>query len=240
MTHFTSFELVYGRKAMLSIKQKILFYSTKTITKENFKATLYYKMYQLMETLENNRKTAADNISNTQKQQKKRHNNCLFEQPIEFKIEDQILLYCTKAEKQWSGKFDPKWDSPFHIHKALGNRAYKLQLEDRILKKTEGEEEKGKEQEKNYKRRYLVSELEKIKETLACRTELPETGKWTLDNAQEWKKKLPLAYWFYKIGEQLDLKTPYEDFNQKMFNKEAIQQQHTDYTPPSNIAQMYY
>ncbi|KAG9301333.1 hypothetical protein G9A89_018005 [Geosiphon pyriformis] len=38
------------------------------------------------------------------------------------------------------------------------------------------------------------------------------------------KEKLPPAYWFYKIEEQLDLKTPYEDLSQKTFNKEAIQQ----------------
>ncbi|KAG9288093.1 hypothetical protein G9A89_017688 [Geosiphon pyriformis] len=54
---------------------------------------------------------------------------------MEFKIGDQVLLHHTKAEKQWSGKFDPKWDSSFHIHEALGNRAYKLRLENRILKK---------------------------------------------------------------------------------------------------------
>ncbi|KAG9286175.1 hypothetical protein G9A89_010189 [Geosiphon pyriformis] len=54
---------------------------------------------------------------------------------MEFKIGDQILLHHTKVEKQWSRKFDPKWDSLFHIYKALGNGAYKLQLENRILKK---------------------------------------------------------------------------------------------------------
>ncbi|KAG9294673.1 hypothetical protein G9A89_008152 [Geosiphon pyriformis] len=100
-------------------KIKILSYPTETITEENFKATL----------------TAADNISNAQKQQKKRHDNCLSKQLMKFKIGDQVLLYCTKAEKQWSGKFNPKWDGLFYIHKALGNEAYKLQLEDRILKK---------------------------------------------------------------------------------------------------------
>ncbi|KAG9285767.1 hypothetical protein G9A89_013192 [Geosiphon pyriformis] len=46
----------------------------------------------------------------------------------------------------------------------------------------------------------------------------------TPDNTQKWKEKLPLAYWFYKIGKQLDLKTLYKDLSQKIFNKEAIQQ----------------
>ncbi|KAG9304193.1 hypothetical protein G9A89_019755 [Geosiphon pyriformis] len=200
-----------------------------------------------MEMLENNRKTAAGNISHAQERQKERHDKHLSEQPMEFKIGDQVLLHCTKTKKQWSEKFDRKWDSPFHIHEVLGNGAYKLRLEDRILKKAMwekklplaegGEKEGGKEREKGYKRRYLVPELEEIKKALARGTKLPETREWTPDNAQEWKERLPPAYWFYKIGEQLDLKTLYEDFSQKMFNKEAIQQQHTDYTLPSNIAQ---
>ncbi|KAG9292722.1 hypothetical protein G9A89_008310 [Geosiphon pyriformis] len=39
---------------------------------------------------------------------KKRHDNQLSDKPVEFKIEDKVLLHCTKVEKQWSGKFDPK------------------------------------------------------------------------------------------------------------------------------------
>ncbi|KAG9285810.1 hypothetical protein G9A89_013235 [Geosiphon pyriformis] len=66
--------------------------------------------------------------------------------------------------------------------------------------------------------------LKEIKEALVHGTKLPETEEWTPDNAQEWKERLPSAYWFYKIGEQLDLKTLYEDLSQKTFNKEAIQQ----------------
>ncbi|KAG9302198.1 hypothetical protein G9A89_020632 [Geosiphon pyriformis] len=91
---------------------------------------------------------------------------------MEFKIGDQVLLHCTKAEKQ----------------------------------------------------RYLVPELEDIKKALVHGTKLPKIREWTPDNAQEWKEKLPPAYWFYKIGKQLDLKTSYEDLSQKTFNKEAMQQ----------------
>ncbi|KAG9296603.1 hypothetical protein G9A89_015195 [Geosiphon pyriformis] len=87
-----------------------------------------------------------------------------------------------------------------------------------------GGKEGDKEQEKDYKRRYLVPKLKKIKEALARETELPKTEKWTLDNPQEWKKRLFPANWFYKIEKQLDLKTPYKNFSQKTFNKEAIQQ----------------
>ncbi|KAG9295158.1 hypothetical protein G9A89_006139 [Geosiphon pyriformis] len=261
---FTLFELVYGKKATLPIEQVILSYPTETINEENFETTLYQRTYQLMETLENNQRTIADNISHTQEQQKERHDKHLSEQPMEFKIEDQ--------------------DGPFHIHEALRNRAYKLQLKDKILKKVAhgnrlkiyhvkqellssvpqlrtqislirpedilqdlepiivikiAEEGKTKVQlelnilfpthhlKDNVREKiafgYLVPELEEIKKALAYETELPKTG------------ELPPAYWFYKIGEQLDLKIPYEDLSQKTFNKEAIQQQHTDYTSPFNI-----
>ncbi|KAG9290878.1 hypothetical protein G9A89_011028 [Geosiphon pyriformis] len=50
-------------------------------------------------------------------------------------IGDKVLLHHTKAEKQWSGKFDPKWDGPFYIKKILGNGAYKLRLDNKILTK---------------------------------------------------------------------------------------------------------
>ncbi|KAG9298008.1 hypothetical protein G9A89_018836 [Geosiphon pyriformis] len=87
-----------------------------------------------------------------------------------------------------------------------------------------GGEKRGKERKKDYKRRYLVPKLEEIKEALAYGTKLSKTGEWILDNVQEWKERLLPAYWFYKIGEQLDLKTPYKDLSQKTFNKKAIQQ----------------
>ncbi|KAG9293357.1 hypothetical protein G9A89_007603 [Geosiphon pyriformis] len=79
-----------------------------------------------METLENTWQKAADNIQKLQEKQKKRHNNQLSEKPVEFKIEDKVLLHHTKVKKQWSGKFDSKWDRLFHIKKILGNRTYKL------------------------------------------------------------------------------------------------------------------
>ncbi|KAG9303399.1 hypothetical protein G9A89_013725 [Geosiphon pyriformis] len=50
-------------------------------------------------------------------------------------IEDKVLLHHTKEEKQWNGKFDPKWDGSFHIEKILGNGAYKLRWDNKILAK---------------------------------------------------------------------------------------------------------
>ncbi|KAG9294546.1 hypothetical protein G9A89_008657 [Geosiphon pyriformis] len=50
-------------------------------------------------------------------------------------MENKVLLHRTKAEKQWSGKFENKWDGPFYIHEILGNGSYKLRLDDKILAK---------------------------------------------------------------------------------------------------------
>ncbi|KAG9299897.1 hypothetical protein G9A89_005426 [Geosiphon pyriformis] len=39
-----------------------------------------------------------------------------------------------------SGKFDSKWDRPFHIKEILGNGAYKLRLDNKILTKAAHED----------------------------------------------------------------------------------------------------
>ncbi|KAG9291682.1 hypothetical protein G9A89_022101 [Geosiphon pyriformis] len=70
------------------------------------------------ETLENKQRRTADNIQKSQETQKERHD----------------------TEKQWSGKFDPKWDGPFHIEEILGNGAYKLRLDNKILTKAAHED----------------------------------------------------------------------------------------------------
>ncbi|KAG9290034.1 hypothetical protein G9A89_010340 [Geosiphon pyriformis] len=99
-TQATPFELVYDRTATLPVEIKVNTYSTKPIIEDNFQKTLLRRTYDLMEILENKWQKAADNIQKSQEKQKKRHNNQLPEKPVEFKIEDKVLLYCTKAEKQ--------------------------------------------------------------------------------------------------------------------------------------------
>ncbi|KAG9288623.1 hypothetical protein G9A89_006724 [Geosiphon pyriformis] len=99
-TQATLFELIYGRTAILPVKREINTYLAKPITEENFQKTLLRRTYNLMETLENKQRRAADNIQKSQEKQKKRHNSQLLNKPVEFKIGDKVLLYHTKAEKQ--------------------------------------------------------------------------------------------------------------------------------------------
>ncbi|KAG9287691.1 hypothetical protein G9A89_004094 [Geosiphon pyriformis] len=104
----TLFELIYDRTTTLPVEIEVKTYPTEPITEENFQKTLLKKTYNLMETLENTQRKTADNIQKSQEKQKEKHDNQLPEKPVEFKIRDKVLLYCTKVEKQWSRKFDPK------------------------------------------------------------------------------------------------------------------------------------
>ncbi|KAG9284379.1 hypothetical protein G9A89_023636 [Geosiphon pyriformis] len=131
----TLFELVYSRTAILPVEIEVNTYSAKPITEDNFQETLLRRVYDLMETLENKWQKTANNIQILQEKQKERHDNQLPEKPVEFKIGDKVLLHCTKAEKQWNRKFDPKWNRPFYIKKILENRSYKLKWDNKILAK---------------------------------------------------------------------------------------------------------
>ena len=49
----------------------------------------------------------------------------------DFGRSDTYDRYC----KQWSGKLDPKWKGPYHIHDIIGNGAYKIrELNGKVLK----------------------------------------------------------------------------------------------------------
>ncbi|KAG9306824.1 hypothetical protein G9A89_005725 [Geosiphon pyriformis] len=77
----------------------------------------------------------ATHIEHSQAQQKEQHDDKLPPVTNEFKIGNKVLLHRTKAEKQWSGKFENKWDGLFFIHEVLSNRSYKLRLDNKILAK---------------------------------------------------------------------------------------------------------
>ncbi|KAG9302200.1 hypothetical protein G9A89_020634 [Geosiphon pyriformis] len=89
ITQATPFELIYGRTATLPVEIEVNTYPIEPITEENFQETLLRKTYDLMETLENKQKRAANNIQKLQEKQKKRHDDQLLDKPVEFKIEDK-------------------------------------------------------------------------------------------------------------------------------------------------------
>ncbi|KAG9291079.1 hypothetical protein G9A89_012951 [Geosiphon pyriformis] len=104
----TSFNFTYGRTATLPINFTVETYPVQPINEENFQETLQRRAYTLFTTLEGKKKIAATHIEHSQAQQKKRHDNKLLLITNEFKVENKVLLHRTKAEKQWSGKFENK------------------------------------------------------------------------------------------------------------------------------------
>ncbi|KAG9307868.1 hypothetical protein G9A89_003518 [Geosiphon pyriformis] len=95
----------------------------------------YQRAYTLLSILEGKQRIATTYIEHSQAQQKERHDDKLSSVINKFKIGNKVLLHRTKAEKQWSGKFENKWDGLFFIHEVLGNGSYKLRLDDKILAK---------------------------------------------------------------------------------------------------------
>ncbi|KAG9296541.1 hypothetical protein G9A89_015133 [Geosiphon pyriformis] len=83
-------------------------YTIQPINKDNFQETLQQRTYTLLSTLEEKQQIAATHIKHSQAQQKKRHDKKLPPVTNGFKIGNKVLLHRTKAEKQWSGKFENK------------------------------------------------------------------------------------------------------------------------------------
>ncbi|KAG9289990.1 hypothetical protein G9A89_010296 [Geosiphon pyriformis] len=124
----TLFDLTYGRTAILPINFIVETYSVQPINEENFQETLQRRAYTLLSTLKEKKRIAATHIEHSQALQKEKHNNKLPSVINKFKVGNKVLLHRTKTEKQWSGKFEHKWDRPFYIYKILDNRAYKYFL----------------------------------------------------------------------------------------------------------------
>ncbi|KAG9302261.1 hypothetical protein G9A89_008752 [Geosiphon pyriformis] len=132
---YGSTELETAATATLPINFTVKTYPVQPTNKENFQKTLQRKVYTLLSTLEGKRHIAATYIEHSQVQQKERHDNKLPPVTNEFKVENKVFLHRTKTEKQWSKKFEHKWNRPFYIYEILGNRSYKLKLDNKILAK---------------------------------------------------------------------------------------------------------
>ncbi|KAG9284526.1 hypothetical protein G9A89_014130 [Geosiphon pyriformis] len=104
----TSFDLTYRRTAILPINFTVETYLVQPINEKNFQKTLQKRAYTLLSTLEGKKHIAATYIEHPQALQKERHDNKLSPVTNEFKVGNKVLLYKTKAEKQWSKKFEHK------------------------------------------------------------------------------------------------------------------------------------
>ena len=128
-TKFTPFYLIYGRDVILPIDDL-----TTSQDEDNQHQNLMKRTYEIIDTLEDVRREALNNIEQSQSKQKERFDSKLKKQKS-FNIGDKVLLKDSAKEKQWSGKLDPKWKGPYYIHKIIGQGAYQLRtIDGQILK----------------------------------------------------------------------------------------------------------
>jgi hypothetical protein len=128
-TKFTPFYLIYGRDVILPIDDL-----TTSQDEDNQHQNLMKRTYEIIDTLEDVRREALNNIEQSQSKQKERFDSKL-KKKKSFNIGDKVLLKDSAKEKQWSGKLDPKWKGPYYIHKIIGQGAYQLRtIDGQILK----------------------------------------------------------------------------------------------------------
>ena len=53
---------------------------------------------------------------------------------ITYQKGDQVLMYDSRLDKQWSGKLDKKWKGPFTVEKRLNKGSYILSNQFGLMK----------------------------------------------------------------------------------------------------------
>lgn len=120
-TKFTPFLLTYGREVTFPIEVT----STNNNREYNVHKSIIDRAFKLVDQLPKHHEIAKQNIRKSQKQQEVRHFRKI-PQIVKYKPGDQVLVYESRLDKQWSGKLDTKWKGPFTVHKCLDKGAYVL------------------------------------------------------------------------------------------------------------------
>jgi hypothetical protein len=146
-TKHTPFYLTYGREATLPID---MIFSSKNEETSKEKEMILQRTYELINLVEG-RKTAIENIKESQERQKERHDMKIKEE-TKFKIGEKVLLKESYKENQKSGKLSQNWKGPYYIHEVIGKGAYKIKTIDRKILK-------GMQNVKNLKKYYDSKDL---------------------------------------------------------------------------------
>src|ERR1044072_1650263 len=129
-TRHEPFYLTYRREAIMPIEFQV---STLNVKAEhtNESDSLLRRIYQIIGPLQDDRRSAQENIRRSQGKQKLRHDQKLKEKT--FKIEELVLLY--KSKIKGHNKLEERWKGPNRIREVLGNGAYKIEtIDQKVLK----------------------------------------------------------------------------------------------------------
>jgi integrase-like protein len=114
-THFSPFELVYGRLPKRE-------YRVTTSDKGTYEERLEAFVTRDITRLQLIRKKAAVFIQKAQERQRAKQDQGAKAEPL--KIGDQVLVYRNIVESSWSAKLEPKWDGPYLVQSIKGTSIF--------------------------------------------------------------------------------------------------------------------
>jgi len=121
MTGYSPFYLIYGRQATLPVELKIPSGRTEN---DNVEDILMERLYQIIETLEEDRQEVLSRVQREQQKQKSRHDQKGLSEKL--KIGDKVLVERTWLKTNFSSKLENKWTGPYFVHEIAGDNIYKL------------------------------------------------------------------------------------------------------------------
>ena len=128
-THFTPFQLMFGRQAILPIDIN----SSASITHNALDEVAMIDTKQHQTRMKSMLVKAKENIVQTQQKQKEAYDRKHASNPAVFSVGSVVLKKDFSRKKRKGGKLDAKWVGPFKICRALGKGLYSLTSLDRSV-----------------------------------------------------------------------------------------------------------
>ena len=91
---------------------------------DNVEDILMERLYQIIETLEEDRQEVLSRVQREQQKQKSRHDQKGLSEKL--RIGDKVLVERTWLKTNFSSKLENKWTGPYFVHEIAGDNVYKL------------------------------------------------------------------------------------------------------------------
>lgn len=127
-THFSPAELLYGRK----LRDQTVEFSLEVEIPSTWEKAVWDFISSEIGNIEKIRGDAHKFIQNSQARQRKEANKNIKKATV-LKIGDQVLVYKSFQEVNWSAKLEPKWEGPYFVQKIKGTSFWLRRLNGSII-----------------------------------------------------------------------------------------------------------